>query len=142
MTQITITVQDGEVRQAYIRAALAVEKLPERVVKAEMEAARDLARTYPDELPEQKYVRTMRRFHATKVVRVEKAKYRVESNPRYRGGRSGNPYVLGNAAGLGQATVHQNRWNLLRDVMYLAFGRIVEKGQEYFRAVLERNGAP
>lgn len=142
MTQITISVKDGEVKQAFIRAGLAVERLPTKVIRAEMEAARDLARTYPAELPNQKYVRTGKRYAATKVEKVNNYTYRVVSNPRYKYGNTGNPYVLGDADGLGQARIHAGRWNLLRDVMFLAFGRIVQKGEEYFRAVLERNGAP
>ena len=142
MTQVTHTENDAEVKTLVQRAALAVKNLPAKVIKAEMERARDEARFYPPELPDQRYIRTGKRYDATKLVKVERAKYRIESTPRYRYGQTGNPYVIGDARGRGQARIHEGRWNLLADVMARAVERIVEKGREYFRNVLERNGAP
>ena len=142
MTQVTLTVNDGEVKTIVQKAVLAVNKLPDKIVKVEMQAAREEARFYPPELPDQQYIRTGKRYAATKLVKVERAKYRIESTPRYRYGQTGNPYIIGDARGRGQARIHEGRWNLLADVMARAVERIVQKGREYFRAVLERNGAP
>ena len=147
MTQITVTVHDSEVKTAINHATLAVRNLPAKVVKPIMEDAKDEARTYPPELPNQRYVRTGKRYEATKLISVignnqYKTSYRITSNPRYADGRSGNPYVLGDAKGEGQAAIHRGRWNKLHVVVLKAMEKIIEKGQEYFRAVLERNGPP
>lgn len=147
MASLKLTVEDSEVRTAFKRAGLAVQNLPAKVVRPEVEQARDELREYPSELPGQKYRRTGRRYTATKVEAVAgnnqySKSYRLVSNPRYPGGRTGNPFTVGDAKGQGQAKVHQGRWKLMADVMSAAMSRIVERGREYFRAVLERNGPP
>jgi len=147
MAQLTVKVDDGRVKTVLGNAGLAVQNLPAKVVRPEMEQARDEVATYPAELPNQRYVRTGRRGEATKLVAAPgnnqySSKYTLESNPSYPGGGTGNPYTIGDALGAGQAAIHQGRWVLLRTAVEKAVARIVEKGAEYFRAVLERNGAP
>lgn len=147
MTQITVQVHDSEVKQSLQRTALAVKNLPAKVVKAEVQQARDEVATYPPELPNQRYIRTGKRGQATKVVSYVgsnqyQSKYTVESNPDYGRGRTGNPYVIGDSQGQGQAAIHQGRWKLLFIAMSAAVERIVEKGNEYFRAVIERGQIP
>jgi hypothetical protein len=147
MPRITVEVSDHEAKTRFRKAGLAVQNLPAKVVRAEVEQASEELRTYPPELPGQKYQRTGNRYRATKVVarsgnnQFSKA-YTIESNPRYKGGRTGNPYTVGDAKGGGQATIHRGRWKLISDVMNQALDRIVTRGQEYFRSVLERNGPP
>lgn len=147
MAKLTVTIRDAEVRTRLSRAVMAVQNLPAKVVRAEMDAARDELRAYPPELPNQRYQRTGRRYEAT-VIEAQSGNnasakaYALVSDPRYPGGRNANPYVVGDAYGRGQAAVHVGRWKLLRTVVESAMSRIVERGAEYFRAVLERNGAP
>ena len=148
MPKLQLTIEDSEVKTAFKRAGMAVQNLPAKVVRAEVEQARrELVEPYPPEIPGQKYIRTGRRYAATRI----KAKagnnaysktYTLESNPRYPRGGTGNPYTIGDAQGGGQARIHAGRWKLLADVMNAAIERIVERGAEYFRAVLERNGPP
>lgn len=147
MAELKVTIRDAEVRTRLGKATMAVQNLPAKVIRPEMDAARDELRTYPPEIPGQKYRRTGRRYEATRVVagagnNASAKSYTLESNPRYAGGRSGNPYTIGDAYGKGQARVHAGRWALLRTVIEKTVERIVERGAEYFRAVIERNGAP
>ncbi len=148
MTKISLTVHDAEVRTAIQHATMAVQNLPAKVVRPEVEQARrDLVEPYPPELPGQKYIRTGRRYQATKVQATIGSNqysktYAIVSNPHYRRGQTGNPYVLGDARGQGQARIHQGRWTTLFDAMNRAIERIIEKGNEYFRSVLEHNGPP
>lgn len=135
MAQITVKVDDSEVRTILGNAALAVERIPKKVIKPIMEAARDEVRDYPPERPGQKYIRTGKRYAATKLESVDKG-YRIVSNPRYAGGQTGNPYVIGDAMGQGQAWMHKGRWKLLADVMLKARDKIVETAREMFS---ERN---
>lgn len=138
---ITIRIQDGEVKQSLAKAQLAVRNLPDKIIWPIMTEARDELQTYPDELPGQKYIRTGNRYRATRVQK-EGGAFRMISDPRYARGGTGNPYVLGDATGAGQASIHRNRWHLMYVVMRNAVETILQKGEEYFRAVLERNGAP
>ena len=131
MPQMTIKVDDSKVRTIMHNAVLAVESIPKKVMRPIMLEARDQVREYPAELPDQRYVRTGKRFQATQLESIEHG-YRIVSNPRYKGGRTGNPYVIGDARGTGQATIHKNRWHLLAEVMRLATERIIAKGQELF----------
>lgn len=142
MPQVTIKVDAGEVKTAIRNAVLAVSSLPVKIIRPIMELARDEQRTYPPELPNQKYVRTGKRYSATKLENKGRNAYQLVSNPRYARGQTGNPYTIGDAQGEGQARIHQGRWPRMYDVMQRAIDRIVEKGREYFRDVLERNGAP
>ena len=141
MTKISLTIADGQVKQSLQKAQLAVRNLPDRVIWPIMTEARNEIQTYPDELPEQKYVRTGNRYRATRVQK-EGAAFRMISDPRYKYGQTGNPYTLGDAQGQGQAAIHQGRWANMYLEMQKAVEKILEKGREYFRDVLERNGAP
>lgn len=134
MAQLTVKVDDSQVRTVLGNAVLAVKSLPKKVIKPIMEEARDEVRTYPPERPGQRYVRTGKRYAATKLESVDHG-YRLESNPRY-GGRTANPYVIGDAQGGGQAWMHKGRWKLLADVVLKARDKIVEKAREMFN---ERN---
>lgn len=131
MPQMTIKVDDSKVRTIMHNAVLAVERLPDKVLRPIMKEALEQVREYPAELPDQRYVRTGKRFRATQLEKVEHG-YRIVSNPRYKGGRTGNPYVIGDARGAGQATLHKNRWHLLAEVMRLATDRIIARAKEEF----------
>lgn len=140
MTQIQVTVKDNEVKSVVKNSILAVEKLPKRVIKSEVEQAQKEAAKYPSELAGQRYVRTGRYGRAFKVEPVG-AGYRL-SNDAQRSGKRYAKWVGGLADGTSQARIHSGRWVLIADAMRRAVERIVAKGDEYFRAVMERNGAP
>jgi hypothetical protein len=147
MPRLSITVSDSEAKTKFRKAGLAVENLPAKIIRPEVEAGVEELRTYPAELPGQKYQRTGNRYRATRMAaksgnNATSKTYTIESNPRYGRGRTGNPYTIGDARGGGQARIHQGRWKLLADVMNKVLDRIVARGQEYFRSVLERNGPP
>src|SRR5690348_14054608 len=115
MPQSRVTIEDSEVKTALRNALLAVGNLPAKVIRPEMDTAAAEIKNYPAELPGQRYVRTGRRAAATKVEAIagnnaySKA-YIIKSNPVYAGGRTADPYVIGNAYGDGQARIHQGRW--------------------------------
>lgn len=141
MTQISIRMDGSKVTSVARSGRLAVANMPAKVVKPEVDQARDeLVNPYPPELPGQRYRRTGKRAEATRVVAQPgnnqfSKKYTLESTPNYGGGKTGNPYVLGDAQGQGQARIHQGRWKLMRTAMEQAVGRIIDKGGEMFRAV-------
>lgn len=140
MTQITVEIDDNEVKSVVKNSILAVEKLPKKVFRAEIETAKAEAAKYPPETPKQVYVRTGTYGRSFKIEPVGSG-YRLISDARQKGRRY-TKYVGGLADGSGQAKVHAGRWVLIADAMRRAVERIVAKGDEYFRAVMERNGAP
>lgn len=137
MTQITVKVDDSQVKSILGNAVLAVEKLPDDVMFPILAEARDEVRTYPAERPGQRYIRTGNRYRATYLQKEGRA-FRLYSNPRYGSGRSADPYVVGNALGQGQAWMHVGRWALLYEVMMRAKERIIQKAEEEFRRILSR----
>lgn len=114
--EITVKVQNQKVRQSLSYVGDAIPRITDRQVKKAMEAARDEIRTYPPQLPDQKYKRTGKRYRATVVKKNGAKSYTIESNPTYRG-RTANPYVIGDSKGEGQAYIHQGRWKIARDVV-------------------------
>lgn len=113
MAAITVKVDNGRVYQSLRNVGDAIPRITDKAVKNAMTAARDEVRTYPPERPGQRYRRTGKRYRATQVVKVGLRAYRLESNPVYKGGRTANPYVIGDAFGKGQAWMHAGRWKLL-----------------------------
>lgn len=146
MPQLSVKVDGRQVTSVARNGQLAISNLSSKYVRAEMEQARDEVKTYPPELPNQRYRRTGRRGEATRLISYPgnnqySSKYTIESNPRYPGGRTGNPYTIGDALGQGQARIHQGRWKLLYTAAQEAVGRIVARGQTYFQDVF-KGGAP
>lgn len=131
MPQLTVKIHDGKLKTILGNAILAVRSLPKKVIKAEMEIARDEVREYPPERAGQRYIRTGKRYAATKLEAVDNG-YRLVSNPRYADGRTGNPYTIGDARGQGQAWMHKGRWVLLADAVKRATERIVKRAREMF----------
>lgn len=140
MTRVTVKVDAGEVRSVIDRATLAMERLPQRVIRREIEQARDEARDYPPPLPWQRYRRTGTYYRSFRIELVRRG-YRLSSDARQRGRRY-TKYVGGLADGSAQASIHRGRWTLIYHAVLAAQQRIVERSREYFRSVLERNGAP
>lgn len=144
MSQITVTIKGADVIQSGLKKlGLAVTNMPAAVVRPEMDAARDELRTYPAELPGQRYVRTGARYRATRVEAGSNNQYvksyTLKSDPTYRG-RSADPYVVGDAYGRGQAGIHQGRWALIVNVVEKALDRMVEKANQMFNDVINQGG--
>lgn len=135
--QLQVKVRGGEVRSILGRLNLVVKRLPNGVMRPEMEIARDELRTYPAELPGQRYVRTGKRYAATQLQYNGGQSYTLVSNPTYAG-RSADPYVVGDARGEGQAAVHAGRWNKIADVVERAVERIVQRAEEAFQAAISQ----
>lgn len=136
---IEVRINGNELKTILGNAMLAVERFPRKVLKVEMEQARDELRTYPPPRAGQTYVRTGKRYRATKVVAVGGTGYRLESNPLYNG-RSANPYVLGTPQGGGQAWMHRRRWPKLIDVITRAIQRVKAKARDMFSERMLRGG--
>jgi hypothetical protein len=140
MATITVKVENQKVKQGLRVVGDAIPRATDRLVKKTMEAARDEVRTYPPELPGQKYKRTGRRYRATKVVRADTRAYRLESNPVYPGGRTANPFVVGDAKGLGQAWMHVGRWTKIKDAVDKHVKALLKDISQEIGAILRRSG--
>lgn len=136
MTQITVRIDDGELRSLVGRAMLAIEQFPRREMRRYIEQARDAARVYPPELPGQRYRRTGTYRRSFRVEPVGRG-YRLYSDAVQRGRRY-TRYVGGAADGSGQARIHAGRWTLIRDAVESAQRAIIERAREYMRAELLR----
>lgn len=138
MTRITVEIDDGALRSVVGRMALAVERFPRREMRRYIEQARDQARTYPPELPGQRYRRTGTYFRSFRVTSVGRG-YRLASNAVQRGRRY-TRYVGGLADGSGQARIHVGRWLRIRDAVERAQQAIVQRAREMFADILRSSG--
>ena len=94
--------------------------------KAALQVASDVTddviddmKIYPAPIPGSKYVRTylfQRSWKKTKVKTVTGQGYQI-TNMAARKGRKYGGYVVGDAKGEGQATIHMGRWRVFRDVL-------------------------
>jgi len=145
MAEITVKIRGSQVIiSKFEKVQLAINTITGPEARSEMEKAVDaLVHPYPDELTNQRYIRTGKRGRATKLVFASgnnqySKKYTLESNPRYKYGRTGNPYVVGDAEGGGQARIHQGRWRLIKRVVEDAVGRIMETARRRLHEILMR----
>ena len=137
--QLTIRVRDHAIKTVNAKLLTALRRIPAGIVRPEIDTARDELRTYPPELPNQRYVRTGKRYRATRVEYLGGQSYRLISDPSYKG-RSADPYVLGDAYGQGQARIHQGRWALIKDVVEKSIERILTRVREEFNRILTESG--
>lgn len=136
MTQVSLKVSGGEVIVSRLRElTLAIDKLPKKEIKEEMEAAMEAARLYPPELPNQKYIRTGTYYRSFKL-RPNGTGYTLSSDAVQKG-RHYTPYVGGAADGTGQAIIHVGRWFRIKDAVSAAAERIRQRAEEKFRKILE-----
>ena len=136
MTQITLTVENGEVLVSKFReATLAVDKLPKKEIREEVEAAMEAARTYPPELPKQKYVRTYTYFRSFRIKPAGRG-YTLTSRATQKG-REYTKYVGADAKGLGQAKIHIGRWPIIKYEMSRAVERVRLRAEEALRKIFE-----
>lgn len=144
--QIKTTFKGDKVIQSGLtRVKTEVGNIPAGIIRPEMEQAADeTGRGYPPELPGQRYVRTGARYAATRVEaganNQYSKSYTVVSDPKYAGGRSADPYVLGDARGRGQAAIHRGRWKLLYVAVTEAIGRAVSAAERIVRGTWEGGG--
>src|SRR3990167_2003442 len=137
--QLTIRVRDHAIKTVNAKLWTALRRIPAGIVRPEIDTARDELRTYPPELPDQRYIRTGKRYRATRVQYLGGQSYRLISDPSYKG-RSADPYVLGDAYGQGQARIHQGRWALIKDVVEKSIERILARVREEFNRILTESG--
>lgn len=112
MANFDVVAHNREAIRALLRAASIV---PKTVVEAtQLAALRAKARivNYPPELPNQRYVRTGIFGDSWEVSRVPRG-WKIEGDAR-QFGRGYTVFVTGDAFGLGQASIHQGRWERAR----------------------------
>ena len=139
--QLTIRVRDKAIKTVNGKFALLLPRIPALIVRPEIEQARDELRTYPEKLPNQQYVRTYNRYRRTRVEHLSGQSYRLISDPTYKG-HSADPYVLGDAEGHGQASIHWGRWTLLRVAVDGSVFHILEKVRDAFNKIISEGSAP
>ncbi len=138
MTQITVNVDDSEVRSVAGNLILAVETLPQKVIKDAVKEGVEGARKYPPTLAGQRYQRTGTYGRSFKIESVGKG-YRMVSDARQKGRRY-TKYVGGLADGSGQASIHAGRWELIRTTAQGIISNIVQISEEMFNRIA--NGQP
>lgn len=141
MTQITVKVDGGEVLISKMKqTTLAVEELPKKEIRQEMQAAMEAARTYPPEFSGQRYVRTGTYGRSFKLDPVSSG-YAIKSDAAQKGRRY-TVYVGGRADGTGQVGPqptwpgHAGRWKLILEAVQEAAERIRVRAEEKFRQIL------
>jgi len=134
---------DALIMSGIQREKLAVNTITADIMREEMDTViAETGQNYPDELPGQRYQRTGKRYDATHVEygrgnNQYSKSYTVKSNPTY-GGRSADPYVLGDAEGRGQAAIHVGRWAVLYERMLAAMERIAVRAEEIIMGMWAR----
>jgi len=112
--QLTIKSNVGLVRQGLQNLSGEPVKIGRRKIYDAMNRITRAMEGYPAERPGQRYVRTGNLGASWQVHRME-AGYQIVNNAR-RKGILYTGYVVGNAYGTGQAWMHEQRWQLFRDV--------------------------
>lgn len=136
MTQVTLKVDGDKVLVSKLQeASLAIENLPKKEIKEEMTAAMEQARTYPAELPDQHYRRTLTYYRSFKLTPAGRG-YTLSSDAVQKG-RHYTPFVGGYADSTGQARIHQGRWERIKFAVSAAAERIRQRAEEKFRKILE-----
>lgn len=133
MTKITIKVDDNEVRSVAGNLLMAVETLPQKVIKPIVEEGVEEARTYPPAPVGSRYRRTGTYGRSFKIESVGRG-YRMVSDARQKG-RSYTKYVGGLADGSSQAEIHKGRWQLIRTVAQGVISKIVQTAEEAFNRI-------
>lgn len=116
--QLTIKVESGAVRQSLKQVGDAIPKIGFRTLWRLMTNAKERAQKYPDELPDQHYIRTGIYGRSFKLVKLGTGIIgaRIESDAVQKG-RHYTVFVGGNAIGYGQAEIHAGRWTLIKDAV-------------------------
>ena len=116
--QLTVKLEAGRVYKGLNKIADAIPDVGFRVVWRMMKAAMERAKTYPPELPNQRYIRTGTYGRSFKIAKLGNGVIgaRIESDAVQRG-RHYTVYVGGNAMGRGQARIHNGRWAVIADVV-------------------------
>jgi len=95
--------------------SLATEKIAREELNDDSDAIIRVMQRYPAKLPNQVYIRTGLLGRSWKKKKV-KAGFEISNNAA-RKGRPYAKYVVGDKMGNQQASIHQGRWKLLRDVV-------------------------
>ena len=109
--QITVKVINEQVRVSLRNVARAIPKSGIRVLMKLMKNAVVIITSYPPKPPESRYVRTGNYGGSFELARVGDVGVRLTSGLDY------TVYVGGNAAGEGQAWMHEGRWMLIKEAI-------------------------
>lgn len=128
--KMTVQYKSGKLTVGLLELANKLPFIGKKRMLAALEEARDVARTYPPELPNQRYRRTGRYYASFKITDdagkgMRGARYILSSNA-YQKGRYYTRYVGGLADGTGQAKIHQGRWAIIRDVVLEQLQKLVQ----------------
>lgn len=116
--QITVRFKGGRVIRGLKNIGDAIPDVGYRALYRKMKDAMEIARTYPPELPNQRYRRTGIYGRSFKLEKVATGKIAVRIiSDAVQKGRHYTVYVGGNALGLGQARIHQGRWAVIAKVV-------------------------
>lgn len=126
------------------RFAQAMPGVGRRVLKGAITRARNRARKYPPELPNQRYRRTGRYGRSFQIeARPQSAAaafgYTISNDASYRG-RGYAKYVGGDAEGGQQARIHAGRWLTIRAAVEDELRAILDEIRAGLSEVLRREG--
>lgn len=139
MPQITIQVRNAELvgkGLANIRAE--IPRISENTIKKAGESIIREMRKYPPERAGQRYVRTYKLRDSWKLSRSATG-YTITGDPVNKG-RSYGRYVVGDAAGGGQAWMHVGRWLLFRDVVDYGVTKLPDLVEEHIKIKARSEG--
>ncbi len=110
--QITVKIEDGEVRQSLQRVGEALPHTTKRAMKQAMMLAMEEARKYPPKRRGSRYQRTGTYFRSFKILENEARSITMKSDAQQKGRRY-TRYVGGFSDGTGQAGIHKGRWKII-----------------------------
>ena len=107
-----------------------IEKVFKRVVKQ--------VQNYPPPRSGSRYIRTYTLRNSPRMTPTQSG-FRLQINPIQRG-RAYGRYVIGDARGGGQATVHIGRWLLLRDIVDFEMTKLPDTVYNHIRQFAKIKG--
>ena len=137
--QLSITVKNAQlVAKGLANIRAEIPRISELTVKKSADATVRIMRVYPAPPSGSRYTRTFRLRNSFRIDRVPNG-YVIKADPVAKGKHYG-PYVIGNAYGTGQATIHAGRWKLIRDVADQETKKLPPLVESHIRMVARRYG--
>lgn len=133
MTQLSITSNAPLVRQGLQDLSAEIPRVGRLGIYRTVQSIVRRIKTYPPERPGQRYIRTGT-LGAGWMITPNATGYTTSNNTPY------TKYVVGNAYGLEQAWMHQNRWSLLRDVQEEEVAKLPPEVENEISMVARRVG--
>lgn len=128
--QFSMRVDGSELKSVLGAIQLASDEITGPVVRDAMNQGMEYTRTYPPELPNQRYRRTGRYFRSFKVIGSGR-KFTITTDA-VRNGVHYSPFVGGRADGTGQAAIHADRWTRVRTAMLWVASLVAERARDLF----------